>query len=357
MPIMCEKSKIKLLSADNIKKIYCEKSAIYSSGNTVTYMVDGSIFHQQEYEEGQSVLSPSITVPGKSGYIFAGWSTSASGDVLSNLTMGDNPITLYAIYAQASVVSFGFNGNIQSYTIPVTGIYELKTWGAQGGRSGGKGGYSYGKAKLKKGDVLYIAVGGTGSYGVGNPKSHVTAPGGFNGGGTGNANISNPSKSRSDGFAGGGGATHIAKNVNRGVLSNYRYYSGEVLIVAGGGGGTVGRGLHDEGYYYPGGTGGGVNGGSNGYIYDDEPYVGGASGGTQTNAGASFNNTATFGRGGDGDYGGSGGGGGWYGGGSGERSTGGGGSGYVGGVTEGSTQNGANTGNGSASVRFISSAV
>lgn len=56
----------------------------------------------------------------------------------------------------------------------------------------------------------------------------------------------------------GGGATHIALNSNRGVLSNYSSYANELLIVAGGGAGAY------KYYHYGSGTAGRGNGNNSG---------------------------------------------------------------------------------------------
>lgn len=215
---------------------------------------------------------------------------------------------------------FSYTGNIQSLAIDNYGRYTLEVWGAQGGTYGscvgGRGGYSAGMKILSSGNTLYIGVGSQGAcqiYG-GN-----VANGGYNGGGYGyNMNIS--------GACGGGGATHICINNNRGVLSQYTNNRDEVLIVAGGGAG---------GYWYNGmrvtgngNVGGGLTGG---YSYNINYR------GTQTSGYA-------FGQGGDGwawqvtNSNRSGGGGGWYGGyGIWAEIGAGGGSGYIGGVMNGSS--------------------
>lgn len=189
---------------------------------------------------------------------------------------------------------FNYNGGVQSFTAPYSGIYKLEVYGCVGSHANaGKGGYSKGYKKLKKGDVLYIVCGGQ--------------P--YNGGGNGyGANIDmSPWGWDSydwDGVGPGGGATHIA-TTNRGVLSNYNSYRSEVLIVAGGGGGADDENDGSK----AGGTGGGLTGGS----------AGNAGGGTQTSGYA-------FGQGAQGA------GGGWYGGYYHSDWISGGGSGYIGGV-------------------------
>lgn len=71
--------------------------------------------------------------------------------------------------------SFAYTGAIQTFTAPKTGIYQLETWGAQGGNAvdgnltarGGYGAYAKGEVFLAQGDTLYINVGGQNGYGGG----------------------------------------------------------------------------------------------------------------------------------------------------------------------------------------------
>lgn len=74
-----------------------------------------------------------------------------------------------------SAVDFSYTGEIQTFTAPRTGIYQLETWGAQGGDAtdgtntarGGYGAYSVGEVFLAQGDKLYVNVGGQNGYGGG----------------------------------------------------------------------------------------------------------------------------------------------------------------------------------------------
>ena len=245
--------------------------------------------------------------------------------------------------------SFDYTGNVQTYTPEYSGEYKLEVWGAEGGNaryrggtdSGGKGGYSYGNVTLIAGTQIYVVVGGAGA----NDCSGSDRAGGYNGGGTGTRHGNTDYH-----YGSGGGATHIAKDNNRGELRNYNSYRNEILIVAGGGGGASGN--INEGRYWggPGGSGGGTNGGN-------ASSAGGqgttATGGSQTSGG----NGAGFGYGATGNSDGSGGGGGgWFGGGNNPNSDtrpSAGGSGYIGGVTGGSTSNGVRTGNGYAKITCI----
>jgi hypothetical protein len=207
--------------------------------------------------------------------------------------------------------NFTCTQSVEEYRAPFDGVYQLETWGAQGGDAtngvvGGKGGYSAGTISLKAGDKLYVRVGCQGysdSSGSGTGGSHI---GGWNGGGT--------SYGGNGGRGSGGGATDI--RIGADTLYNR-------LIVAGGGGGAA---YHSSGTFTA-GSGGGVNGvagtgtGNQGY------------GGTQTAGGSGYTSgfkIGSFGLGGGWVSASStvaGGGGGWHGGGAGIAA--GGGSGWV----------------------------
>ncbi len=284
---------------------------------------------------------------------------TASDDVLFHLNvlnMGNPPGATYKWYkadapdalgelltGQNDIKTFNYTGGMQEYIAPYTGYYQLEVWGAQGGSSmqngvvykdsglGGKGGYSAGIVWLEEGETIYICVGGKGSDGL----LEQDAPGGYNGGGSGSWDGGDNETS-----GGGGGATHVAKST--GVLSMLSSRREDVLIVAGGGGGAS--------WTYPSGVGGGLIGGytsTTSQLYADQNSgygFGCGQDGTGTQAENFYDGVA-------------GGGGGWYGG---YASTtpkctsGTGGSGYVGGVKVGSTESGVNSGNGKATITYIS---
>ena len=219
-------------------------------------------------------------------------------------------------------------------------------WGAQGGNSGGKGGYSIGNKNLNSSNNLYICVGSSGGDYSGNNGGSA----GYNGGGKGGNAYQGGYTHTINGGSGGGGATHIAITTNRGVLKNYSSNTSEILIVAGGGGGSaIGSRA---------GVGGGTNGG-NVVSYDNVYSI----------AGATQNSGYAFGQGQDGKTktsagtwgaeGNGGGGGGWYGGptiqnmGNNSDCAGTGGSGYIGGVFNGTTTAGVREGNGYALVTWM----
>ena len=218
-------------------------------------------------------------------------------------------------------------------------------WGAQGGCSwalSGKGGYSFGYQNSNKGFSFYVCCGGagigddgTGDYTADTQNSG--GKGGYNGGGDGGKGWQSTAPTyRIRGGGGGGGCTHIA-SINRKELYNYEKYQNEVLLVAGGGGGSM---------YGIGGYGGGIFGGST-------TYTNGLTNTSFTSEGGTQVTGHMFGKGqqgmdktiecGYGQEGNGGGGGGWYGGqskqvqGDGSSVGGGGGSGHVGDVTNGQT--------------------
>ena len=224
------------------------------------------------------------------------------------------------------VWNYPYEGEEQSFPVPLPGIYKLEVWGAQGGNAsssfiGGYGGFATGYVELNKGDELYINVGGQGDS---------SGKAGYNGGGKGTGYTS---QGNGGWGAGGGGATHIA--FSSGVLSSLVDRKDDILIVAGGGGGSIHYSDNSNGTT-PSGSGGHGGGyiGHDGFHNNWTTSVG--HGGTQTAGGAgqsSSCNSGTFGQGaaGGGCYGNNepGGGGGYYGGGSSRHSGAGGGSSYI----------------------------
>ena len=212
-----------------------------------------------------------------------------------------------------------FNAGTNGSSITLNpGVYKLEVWGAQGGGSGGAGGYSFGTYTITSGSAtLYVYVGGQGGY----------RAGGFNGGGTTNT----------AGYGGGGGTD---MRLNGTALSNR-------IIVAGGGGG---QGPAAGGYGGGGNAAGGTGGAGYGAAGTGGTLSGGGigyGGGGNGNGNASCAGNGSLGQGGNAwcvsgytGHGGGGGGGGYYGGGAGghddyytrqdnDDSGGGGGSGYV----------------------------
>ena len=281
-----------------------------------------------------------LPTPIRTGYTFDGWYTEPDGKgtkITDSTTLTNNKNhTLYAYWAQPT--EYTTSGSY-TYTIPRTGLYKLETWGAQGGTvvyssttyRGGYGGYSTGMVSLKKGDILYLNVGGAGTGGI----SSSTFAGGYNGGGA----IASTNTTTDHYHASGGGATHIA--TKGGLLSTLSSDINSILIVSGGGGG---------GYRHTAGTGYSSIGGEGGGYLGTNSTLGGSNGkqglgGSQTEGGkytGSTESTSTmfgsFGQGGTTNKSwGSAGGGGFYGGGASFANTvangnsgGGGGSGYIG---------------------------
>ena len=214
------------------------------------------------------------------------------------------------ITSVGQVIDFRYTGTAQSIDLP-KGKFLLECWGAQGGYTGGFGGYSHGILELTEETPLFLYVGGQ-------PVADANYAGGFNGGGKGCYRSYDEDSTY---CYGGGGGTDIR------LLQDSLYAR---VIVAGGGGGKTSQGSAITTTCY----GGGLTGGCG--------YSGG--GGTQT-AGGVPNDSAksgAFGQGRDStggtnyNYGCGGGGGGWYGGGANHYSDSstyynyaGGGSGYV----------------------------
>ena len=187
------------------------------------------------------------------------------------------------------------------------GQYIFEVWGAQGGLSGGAGGYSIGFIKLKYPTPIYITIGAQGSY-IENIKNFTTTA--YNGGGKGFAHCTTLERSAGS----GGGATDIR------LIGNT--FDHRVLVAGGGGGNCTAAGLNVT----P-GVGGGETGGDSatgkGGTQESSPHVStGIGPGSFGIGGSAQIDEGTAG----------GGGGGWYGGSSGKQSSangGAGGSGYA----------------------------
>ena len=75
----------------------------------------------------------------------------------------------YNLSKTIPVANFDYTGDVQSYTVPLTGTYKLECWGAAGsegwtGGVKGYGGYSYGNIRLTEGQTLYFYIGGNIAY-------------------------------------------------------------------------------------------------------------------------------------------------------------------------------------------------
>ena len=224
--------------------------------------------------------------------------------------------------------------NVETFTALEGGTYTLECWGAQGADFdnhitpklyGGKGGYARGMYTMNKEQNIFICVGGH-LNGYNNKIPNVVNP--------------NPGPA-------GGGATSIT-TTNRGELSNFNLFRGEVLLVAGGGG------AQDAGEGTPkAGVGGGLYGGDGQGVvrgYGARPDGPGANG-LRNTSNLPHNHSAGFGYGGVAsvwdpngggwyDFGAQGGSGYYGGGGTQQAGSAGGGSSYYGGVTSGTTIDG-----------------
>ena len=267
-------------------------------------------------------------IPGKNdGYVVdkivcdngasATWDNEEWGINIRNATKKIK-CSIYFVFKTEYV--FDYTGTEQVFTVPADGKYKIELWGAQGGffsnyGISNYGGYSTGYIYLNNHDIIYINIGGRGSYGY-------KGQGGYNGGAYGAYGTKYKS-------SGGGGATHISSE--SGVLVSLNNKNGSIYAVAGGGGGAYA--------FSSGGAGGGYIGNSGLYSSEFNKNICGKgadqnNGGSKTQSSFGTSNSGIFGAGGDGgktDADGGGGGGGLYGGGGcPDNGTGGGGSGYIG---------------------------
>ena len=158
---------------------------------------------------GQWIYTPATDFEGIDSFTFSAFDGLYTSEAPATVT-----ITVSGQLSADGIWAFEYLGKEQTFTVPRTGTYTIKTWGTQGGaansssfgatRSGGKGGYSSALFQLNKGDVLTVMVGGMGESAL---REHiVNISGGFNGGGTGwtHANCDNAGA--------GGGASDVRLN-------------------------------------------------------------------------------------------------------------------------------------------------
>ena len=148
-------------------------------------------------------------------------------------------VAVQAVDVAGKSVTYGYTGSMQIFKAPAAGSYRLSCYGAPGGGQnrpgdslpGGRGSMVRGELKLKKGEILYLYVGGSGSGGGrcshGSPSGNA---GGFNGGaasGYDERQLGNHGRYWTHGS--GGGATDIRLGGTA---------VGNQILVAGGGGGA-----------------------------------------------------------------------------------------------------------------------
>ena len=146
-----------------------------------------------------------------------------------------------------TTIDYDYTGNVQSFTAPVTGIYNIELWGAAGGDYsswlGGNGGYTEGKIFLTRGTKLYVYVG----------NKPTSATGGWNGGGNGYTN-------EGAGF-GGGGATDIrlipASTTSVTAWNTAASLRSRIMVAGAGSGASRHNGSNS--WYSNGGAAGGIN--------------------------------------------------------------------------------------------------
>ena len=110
-------------NGQKVKKWYHDGVRVFTAGNVVTYYVNTDTSYQEEVDSEASCLSPTTFTPELSGYTFVGWreDTTASGEVLSEKIMGDEPISLYAVFKKTFILSFANNYASGGATNPVSG--------------------------------------------------------------------------------------------------------------------------------------------------------------------------------------------------------------------------------------------
>ena len=166
----------------------------------------------------------------------------------SNLALLTSVSALALTIGAANAETIDFTGAEVSYTVPVSGVYDITAYGAQGGPAvtvGGLGAEAGGDIFLSAGTVLTVLAGGKGGYAAGN-----------GGGGGGGSFVFEGAALLAAAGGGGGGGLYLPRRAD--------YAPGPGLGTTAGG---AGKGVTGDGG--PGGVGGlggrgGVNGGGGG---------------------------------------------------------------------------------------------
>ena len=297
--------------------------------NRVVYNLENSFIDQFEDSTGLSTTT-NVSRDRLDEFLFAGTQTAQSAisysyDGTDDLYTPPTNVKFFIAYIWGAAGASGYN-------------YSSGGGGSRASYTGGPGGFTTGtvtvRADTNTQSPTYVVSVGQG--GQGNDVTNNYTNGAFNGGGRGRV--------QSHAGAGGSGGGYS------GIFLQSKTH-GTAVLIAGGGGGSIGGGVGEITDYW-GGAGGGLTGQDGGQSsHSSHANVSRGLGGTQTAGGAKgigdYSPTAGSAlQGGDGGHMNGGGGGGYYGGGGGNHknnygsSGSGGGSGYIGhsSVSEASTQ-------------------
>jgi hypothetical protein len=157
--------------------------------------------------------------------------------------------------------TFSYTGNIVTWTVPVTGYYQILTYGGEGGKGGGLGAEIGGDFQLQADQILTILVGNMGDPTVRPSSLGFGFPGGAGGGGTFVVVGQNTPLV----VAGGGGGNSLVQHSPQGAKFNAspkRFQDGSVLTSGRNGfgstGGTNGSGGGSPNTWVSGAGGGGL---------------------------------------------------------------------------------------------------
>ena len=91
------------------------RHTVWKAGNNVTYYVDSGVYYTVEVENGANILNQT---PSKDGYTFVGWRRDklATGTILTNAVMEDDPVTLYAVFSKDITLTY-YNATSKAATV------------------------------------------------------------------------------------------------------------------------------------------------------------------------------------------------------------------------------------------------
>ena len=196
-------------------------------------------------------------------------------NALERDTLGEN-------YSGPTEWTFNYTGSEQTFAVPISGMYKIEMWGAEGydnpayNYSSGKGSYTKGNIELNKNENIYFYIGGVGINGTINRPYGTYA---FNGASGGNYTCYSYHNHNSAYNEYGGGATDI--RLKNGNWNDFESLKSRIMVAAGGSATSA---------YYNGTPGGGILG------YDGNSTTGATqtSGGGPSQGGFGFGGIPTY---------------------------------------------------------------
>jgi uncharacterized repeat protein (TIGR02543 family) len=104
---------------DVIDELWKELSLRALRDYEVVYMVDTGVGYKENVQLGSTALLPTSFTPTKEGYTFMGWrrDNTATNEVLTECVVGEESLTLYAVFRKSYTATFISNESSETFNI------------------------------------------------------------------------------------------------------------------------------------------------------------------------------------------------------------------------------------------------